>query len=151
MKKIFILNVLIFCTLTYFCENVQAQYFNKYYMWASEKHMDPGTNNGRLPFTYNQIKFTLAGNFYGAKTNNDIDIPGIAYIVKKVIESNTFFAIYTVESRGYRVLDPVNDYSSATFTNIQEGLSLDFNGNEINGIAASGDAYTEHPTVEQTA
>jgi len=148
MKKIFALIIFNMMLFILNCNDAHCQYFNKYYMWASEKHMDPGDQNGRLPFRYDQIKFTVAGNFYGAKTNNDIDIPGIAYIIK---HPQNGFIIYTVESRGYRVLDPVNDYSSATFTNIQEGLSLDFNGNEINGIAASGDAYTEHPTVEQTA
>jgi len=110
--------------------------------------MDPGENNDRLPFYYNNILFTLTGNFYGAKTINNIDIPGIAYLLQ---DRNGDFAIYTVESRGYRVLDPVIEYHKAQIVNAQENLTLDFDGNVINNIPAQGDAYTEHPTVEQTA
>jgi hypothetical protein len=130
-------------------EITHAQYFNKYYTWASEKHIWPGQNNARLPFVYENILYVLNGNYYGAETSNGINIPSIAYILKRIREDDTLFAIFTVESRGFRIFDPVDSLDYAGFVNRQEGLNLDFTGNIINGEAALSDAYTEHPTIER--
>jgi hypothetical protein len=151
MKKSFVLLMFIFFLFASFSNNIQAQYFNKYYTWASEKHIWPGTNDVRLPFVYKNILFTQQGNFYGATTRNGVNIPSIAYLMKErnFPSLDTLFAIYTVESQGYRVFDPAFDYCSSLLVNEQEGLDLDELGDVINGEAAASDAFTEHPTIER--
>ena len=110
--------------------DANSQYFSQYYTWASEKHVDPGTNDVRLPFIYKNILFALEGNFNGAITRNEVEIPSISYLMKvrNFPNMDTIFAIYTVESQGYRVLDPAFNYSSAAFVNAQEELELDVTG-----------------------
>jgi hypothetical protein len=152
MKKNFIfllLSVLILSLFSIISAN--AQYFNKYNTWASEKHIWPGANNVRLPFTYDKIKFAICGNFYGDTSKNGINIPSIAYFVKQrnFPGLDTIIFIYSIESRGYRVFDPAIDYNDARIVNRQEGLNLDTVGAVINGDTARTHAYTEHPTIER--
>ncbi len=91
---------LIFLVLIVFLSTNQSksQSFTKHYTWASEKHMDPGEDDRRLPFKYSDIMHIVKGDFNGDS------IPELGLIINK----NGVFNLFTIESRGYRILDPIN-------------------------------------------
>lgn len=137
---------IVIVSLSFLSTNANAQYFNKYYTWASEKHMWPGSDYGRLPFRYSQIEYTLKGNYSGFQYHGT-DIPALAYLIK---HPDLGLMIFTVEARGFRTYDPVINYSNANIVNNQEGTNLDslwYQDKGGNWFLAN--AYTEHPTLKR--
>ncbi|MFC2132070.1 hypothetical protein ACFLSQ_11610 [Bacteroidota bacterium] len=133
MKKIILLLVILVHSTLY------SQSFTKYYTWASEKHKDPGDNplDGRLDWKYDDVMHVVNSDF-----NND-SIPELGLI----INDEGALKIFTIESRGFRILDPDVNYKKANIVNKQEGLSLEKKGDD----GARYDAYTEHSTNDRTA
>ena len=110
----------------------------------SEKFKDPGSLNSRIDFWYDSIKYALKGYWNYRLDNTNLPIPSLAYIVT---DKDTVVNIYTVESQGYRTIDPTLDYTHADIVNTQEGLNLEYKGEIVNGYTARFDAFTAHPTV----
>lgn len=136
---------LVIVSLAFAQNQASAQYFNKYYTWASEKHMWPGEDRGRLPFAYENINLVVKGNFSGFQYHG-VNIPALVYLVEN---KYNIFEIYAVESRGFRTYDPIFSYGSPGLIQQQEGIALDSIGIIINGETALDQAYTEHPTVRR--
>jgi hypothetical protein len=115
---------------------LHTQNFTKYSTWASEKHKDPGDDDKRLNWKYDDVMSLVNGDF-----NND-SVPELALI----INDEGVLKIFTVECRGYRILNPDVNYKKAVIVNEQEGLNLE--SKDDNG--ARWDAYTEHSTNDRT-
>ena len=141
MKKLFVFSILLMFALftnTNFCQK-----FMKYQTWASEKYRDPGENNGRIIY-YDSVLFALKGGFNGAIDENNIPIKSLG-LINYNYQNRVY--IYTIETRGYRVLDPLNQYDQADVVNAQEGLTLESTTNTTPTPAC--DAYTKHPTIQR--
>jgi len=141
MKKLFVFSILL--TFALFTNTNFCQKFMKYQTWATEKYRDPGNKDSRI-LDYTLTNFLLKGNWNGALDESNIPIKSLGIINHT---SAGIVNIYTIETRGYRVLDPLNQYDQADVVNAQEGLTLESTTKTTPTPAC--DAYTKHPTIQR--
>lgn len=137
---------------------VFSQNFQKYQTWASENHQHdlirystdmrvfrPIADHQNNVTNYEDVKHTVVGDFDG---NGIVET---ALLIKALDTGTTitdpieFYSlnhsrIFTIESRGYRVLEPHNVYDSGQVVNAQEGTNID-------PVVGRTGEFTPHPTI----